>query len=149
MRKRIINMVAAALVAVIWITVLSGCAASSKPVTGDAQKVVLAYTEPITDNVLTGLNANDYTIFSRDFNDKMQKGLTEDVFNQTYQMINGKIGKYVSRSVVSVSEADNLITVIYSGKFEKEDGVTIRVIVQKNSEHPLAGLWMDSPALRK
>jgi hypothetical protein len=128
---------------------LGGCSSAGKTVTGQSQNDDLAYAEPITDNLLAGLNANDYSVFSKDFDEKMKKGLSQDVFTQTYEMIHEKIGKYVSRSVTSVSESDNLITVVYSAKFEKEEGVTIRVIVEKNSDLPLAGLWMDSPSLRQ
>ena len=47
---------------------LAACGANpSKTLTGADQDTVLAYADPIADNLLKGMNDRDYTTFSRDF----------------------------------------------------------------------------------
>jgi uncharacterized protein YxeA len=150
MKKKIIIVCCVAL-AIVLIALIIGEISTTKK----SSPVVLSTVsepvdiEPITDNLMSGLNANDYTIFSKDFNEKMKSAFTKEGFDQTYKAVHERIGNYVSRSAVEVSETDELITVVYSAKFEKEDGVTLRVIVEKSGDHHLAGLWIDSPDLRK
>lgn len=69
---------------------------------------MLAYSEPIADNLLQGMNAGDYAVFSRDFNDQIMKGIPSESFTgSVLPTISGKLGKYVSRQMDSVSEIGN------------------------------------------
>ncbi|MDD5370210.1 MAG: DUF3887 domain-containing protein [Anaerolineaceae bacterium] len=127
---------------------LSACGANpNKTLAGADQEAVLAYADPIADNLLKGMNDRDYASFSRDFNDAMIKGIPEAGFPQMEDSILGKIGKYVSRQVSSVIETGGIETVIYTAKFEQEDSVTIRLAVEKAEPHKVAGLFFTSPKL--
>ncbi len=135
--------------AILVLTLLAACSTSGQPVTGTERDQVLAYSEAKTDNLLAGLNANDYATFSRDFDDKMRGALTQTAFGQTQSQVVGKIGKYVSRQVSSVEKNGDFIAVIYDAKFEQEEGVTVRVVFNPGNDHQISGLWFNSPKLRQ
>jgi len=132
---------------VFW--VFTACSAGAQPITGAERDAALAFAEPKTENLLEGFNAGDYAVFARDFDAAMQKAETEAVFTQTRAAILNKIGKYVSRKVTDVVKQDNFIVVIYNGRFENEDGVTMRVVFTPDDAHQISGLWFDSPMLRQ
>ena len=51
---------------------LAGCASSPKGLEGVERDAVLAYSEPMADNELAALNANDYDAFIKDYDVKMR-----------------------------------------------------------------------------
>ncbi len=116
---------------------------------GSARASVLTYSEPETDNMMAGMNANDYTAFSRDFDDKMKAGITSAQFANLEQTVVGKIGKYVSRQVADVQQSGDFVTVIYTAKFENDDPVTITVAFHTAEPHQIAGLHFNSAKLRQ
>ncbi|MFQ5342457.1 MAG: DUF3887 domain-containing protein [Anaerolineae bacterium] len=128
---------------------LAACSSGVQVLTGADREAVLAYAEPLTDNLLAGLNAGDYPAFSRDFSAKMREALDESGFATTRAGIVEKIGAYVSRDVTRVEKRSGFIVVIYSASFEQEDGVTVRVVFEPAGEHRITGLWFDSPRLRQ
>ncbi len=128
---------------------LISCNAAAQPIEGAARDAVLTFAEPKTENLLAGFNAGDYAIFARDFDTTMRQAETEAVFTQTRAAILSKIGKYVSRQVTSVLKQDKFIVVVYNGRFENEEGVTIRLVFTPDDSHQITGLWFDSPKLRQ
>ncbi len=137
-----------------WLTVVclvllaAACSPGVQTLTGADRDAVLAYADPMTDNLLAGFNAGDYATFARDFNAKMRDALDEAAFETTRSNIVGKIGTYVSREVSRVEKQGGFIVVIYDARFENEDSVTMRVVFEPVGEHKIAGLWFDSPKLR-
>jgi len=111
-------------------------------VLGGADKdAVLAYAEPMTDQLLAGLNAGDYAAFSRDFNDPMLKALPESSFANLLASTTGKYGKYISRQLKSVQEVGGYYRVTYSGQFEKFQNLTVFVTFEKADPHKVAGIF--------
>ena len=49
-------------------------------VTGSELDAVLAFSEPIAENMFAGYAANDYAAFSRDFDPDMQETIPADFF---------------------------------------------------------------------
>ncbi len=91
---------------------------------------VPAYADPIAGNLLLGFNEGNYTMEYREF-------------------VTSRLGCYVSRGDPVVTERGEYITVTYRANFEREDGVNIRFVFQKDDEsHRLHGLWFNSPMLR-
>jgi major membrane immunogen (membrane-anchored lipoprotein) len=136
------------LLAICFLLVLGGC--SRKADVSVDQQSVLAYADPIVDNLLEGFNEGNYTKFSRDFDEQMKNGLPEPVFNQTRQQIVSKVGLYKSRTVSKVQKQGRGTIVIYDAEFEKEKGVEVKVVFQKYGEKNLvSGLWFNSPKLRE
>jgi hypothetical protein len=144
--KKMISLVA---LCIFVFLVFAGCSAGAQPITGAERDAVLAYAEPKTENLLNGFNAGDYAIFARDFDAAMRQAETETVFTQTRAAIQNKIGNYISRQVTNVVKQDKFIVVIYNGRFENEDGVTMRVVFTPDDAHQITGLWFDSPKLRQ
>lgn len=129
---------------------LSAClgAPKSTPVEGADREKVLAFSEPITDNVFKGLEARDYAVFSRDFDETMKKAVDEKAFNNLTGTLESKIGKYESRQIQSVQRfSNNVITVVYAAKFSGEDAVTTRVSFREGPPPQVAGLFFTSPKL--
>jgi hypothetical protein len=136
------------LLAVAFAAVL-GCSQGT-PVTGEDQKKVLEYADPVADNLLAGFNDGSYAVYSRDFDEMMKNGLPENVFTQTRGMILDKIGKYKSRTLDRVVKKEQFIAVMYNAEFEKESGVSVKVVFAKYTDkHLVSGLWFNSPKLRQ
>ncbi len=134
--------------------VLSACSLfggdAPKQLTGADKDAVLAYSESIADSLLTGYNDKDYAAFSKDFTDTMKKGITEQSFKDSLlPNVFGKVGKYQSRTVETVTQSPTFVTVIYNAKFENDDPVVIRLSLDLNDPHQVNGLYFDSVKLRQ
>jgi hypothetical protein len=128
---------------------LGGCS-KTRSLTGNDQAAVLAYSEPTADNLFKGFNAGDYATFSRDFNNQMLQGIPAATFtNNLVPTITGKLGKYISRQVDSVTEIGNDMLVIYTAKFEQDDAVNIRLALEKAGPHHVSGFWFNSSKLNQ
>jgi len=126
-----------------------GCGQGT-PITGEDRDKVLAYADPVAENLLAGFNSGDYGVYSRDFDEMMKNGLPENVFKQTREMILGKIGKYKSRTVDKVQKKNQYVVVMYKAEFERESGVNVKVVFAKYADKNLvSGLWFDSQKLRE
>jgi uncharacterized membrane protein YhfC len=123
--------------------------APSSQLTGSEKDAVLAYSESKTDNLLQGLNNNDYAVFARDLNDQMKAAIPETTLAKMRTQVSDKIGNYVSRQVQSISRSGDSVTVIYAARFANDDQVTLRVSFEAAEPHRISGLWFDSPQLRQ
>ena len=123
---------------------------SEEEITGEERENVLKYAEPAADSILAGHNEMNYAKYSKDFDETMKNALTEPVFRQKQGSILSKIGKYRSRKLIKTVKQSGYVSVIYSGEFEKESGVVIRVVFKNYGDKNLAaGLWFNSPKLRE
>lgn len=128
--------------------VMGACSAPAvTPVTGGGRAAILQYAEPKTDNLLAGLAEGDYGQFSRDMSPEMLKAMTEQQMTSLRDMLQSKIGAYVSRTVSSVEQSGRFTAIIYDAQYENEEHVTMRVVFDENQA--ISGLWFDSPKLRK
>ncbi len=143
--RKLITIISLSILALI----LFGCSGTPIAIEGAERDAVLAYSEPMADNELEALNNNDYEAFIKDYDDKMRELTSEESFASLQKLISGKLGKYLSREVTTVTAVgDEAILLIYSATFEKEDSVTIKLVFQPGGEHLITGLWFDSPKLR-
>ena len=124
-------------------SLLAGCGSQSTSLTEEDKEVVLAFSEGKTDNLLTGMNANDYAAFSRDFDQDMLDAMSQTQFAELKKDRDAKLGLYVSREVHSVTQTGDFYTVNYDAKFEKDDAVTIRVVFRIAEPHQVSGLWFN------
>lgn len=131
------------LLAALWIGLLAGCAPNETVLGGDEQEAVLAFSEAKTDNLLAGMNAGDYALFSADFDQDMLTAMTQAQFDTLKQDRDAKLGLYVSREVTSVVEQGDFYVVVYSAAFEKEPDVTVRVVFRIADPHQVSGLWFN------
>jgi len=124
---------------------LAGCGSSipSVPVTDATQQAILAFSEAKTDNLVAGMNANDYAMFSKDFDQDMLNAMTQSQFETFKQDRDAKLGAFVSRKVNSVVQQGDFYVVIYDSVFEKDPNVTMRVVFRVAEPHPISGLWFN------
>ncbi len=123
---------------------LSACSAQqpkSTVVEGAARDQVLAYADPIAENMLAGMNNGDYAAFSRDFNQKMKDAMGPDSLPKLKDQLEPRIGKYQSKQPQQVLDYGDLITITYNGVFEKAKNIKILVTVTKSEPHQVAGLF--------
>jgi hypothetical protein len=129
--------------AVSLVSILVGCGSRETALSGAAKEAVLAFSEAKTDNLLAGMNANDYTTFSKDFDQDMLNAMTESEFAKLKADRDATLGPYVSRTVKEVVQSGDFYAVIYDAVFEKEDAVSVRVVFRVADPHAVSGLWFD------
>ncbi len=135
--------------ACIMILALSACAAQPVALTADEQAAFQKISEPLADNMLAGLNQKDYATFSKNFDEPMQSAMDEKQFNLLLLQVTDKIGEYQSRQIVQMLRISELVQVTYLAQFSQEKDVTIRITYEFTGAHNVAGLWFDSPTLRR
>ena len=122
------------------LSLVAGCSPKSTPITGSDLEAVLAFSEEKTDRLLAAMNANDYTQFSKDFDQEMLNAMTSDNFASLKIDRDSKLGLYISREVNSVVQTGEFYAVLYDAKFEKDDAVTLRVVFRVAEPHEISGL---------
>ena len=122
---------------------LTACGSQGTTLTGADRDAVLAFSESKTDNLLAGMNAGDYAIFSADFDQDMLAAMGQAEFDALKADRDSKLGLYVSRQVNSVVQQGDFYVVLYDAKFEKEDAVTVRVVFRIADPHLVSGLWFN------
>ena len=141
------------LLTVLLLPGLAACEAfpqAPPPVTGAERDAILAYSEPMTDNLMAAWTGGDFTAFSRDFGDAMNKALTEADFQKARSTNTAKIGNYVSRTVDHIETRSNgYVVVFYKAKFTEEDPVTMRVSFETATPHHVGGFFFNSPKLER
>ncbi len=131
------------LMVVLVFIMLAGCASQQAILTGESRDAVLAYSEAKTDNLLAGMNANDYAVFSKDFDQQMLSAMNQTQFESFKNDRDSKLGAYVSRQVNSVVNQGEFISVVYDTVFEKDDNVTMRIVFRAAEPHQISGLWFN------
>lgn len=129
------------LLTVLTVGILSACGSQGTTLTGEEADAVLAFSEAKTDNLLAGMNAGDYAVFSKDFDQDMLNGIKEADFTKLKADRDTKLGLYISREVASVIQVDDFYAVNYTAKFEKQDKVPVRVVFRVAEPHEVSGLW--------
>lgn len=117
-----------------------------KILSGTDRVAVLAFSEAATDNLFAGLTANEYAVFSRDFDTDMQKNIPATNFATWKQDLDGKFGNYLSRKVDQVTQSGEYYVVVYQAEFEQEEPVIVGVVFHA-SDHSISRLWFDSEKL--
>ena len=122
---------------------LVGCGPKETPLTGPEMDAVLAFSEAKTDNLLAGMKANDYAIFSKDFDAEMLAAIPQSAFVSLKADRDEKLGLYVSRTVHSVIQSGDFYAVIYDAVFEKDPEVAVKVVFRIAEPHQVSGLWFN------
>jgi hypothetical protein len=124
-------------------SILAGCSPQQTVLSEMDREVVLAFSESKTDNLMAGMNANDYAVFSKDFDQGMLNAMNQSQFESFKKDRDAKFGPYVSREVNSVVQQGDFYSVIYNAVFEKDDNVTMRVVFRVADPNPISGLWFN------
>lgn len=127
----------------VGLTLLVGCGPKETPLSGPERDAVLAFSEAKTDNLLAGMNANDYAAFSQDFDQEMLAAIPQSAFETLKADRDAKLGLYVSRTVNTVVQSGEFYAVVYDAIFEKDEAVTVRVVFRVAEPHQVSGLWFN------
>jgi hypothetical protein len=114
---------------------------------GRQRNGVLSFSEGITDNLFAGLAVNDYQLFSRDFDEHLQKVLPDARFAAWKVDIDKKFGDCLSRQVERVTRDDEFNVVTYQVEFSKAPHVTLVVAFHAMKPHTISFLAFDSELL--
>jgi hypothetical protein len=131
------------ILAVILTVLLAGCGSQETTLTGAERDAVLAFSEAKTENLLAGMQAGDYAMFSRDFDQAMLDAIDAEAFVSLKNDRDAKLGGYVSRTVNRVVQSGDFYAVIYDAVFEKDGAVTLRVVFRVADPHEVSGLWFN------
>jgi hypothetical protein len=107
---------------------------------------VAPYADPATENILIAMNNEDYTSFSKDFDDTMKSELSEDAFPDFLAAVNGQVGDYVpdSKNLNGFNIDNGITTANYTIDFETMKDVTLDVIFQKiDGKMMVIGFWFN------
>ena len=137
------RMILITLTVVFAFSLLSGCASQNTVLTGTDQEAILAFSEAKTDNLMAGMNANDYALFSKDFDEAMLTAMSSSKYDAFKTERDAKLGPYISREVNSVVQQGDFYSVNYKTVFEKDDNVTMRVVFRAAEPHQISGVWFD------
>ncbi len=142
MKKKGLILVMAVLMAA---ALLAGCAG--------LKEAAVPYANDMAENMLQGLNQNDYTVFSRDFSDKLKEGIDEAAFATMVDSLS-VIGTYENKSFSQAADTtQNDVTytvVVYKAKYTDETAdvlVTVSFGGEEGSKK-IEGVFFNSPKLR-
>lgn len=127
---------------------VTGCI--GQPLEGEEKERWISIASPIAENILKSINNNDYQGFTADFSQEMMNSFPPQEFANLREMLESKIGKYISKTPAKVTEEGEYIVVYFDAQYEKEEAVTVKVVFEKGDEtYKVQGLWFDSPKLRE
>ena len=113
------------------------------------EKNIEQVAEPLTEQIMQAINADDYNSFKSNNSAKMKEVLPENEFKKMAIDLKGKFGDYKEKEVTSVELCEEYIIVSYKGIFSKTtDPLLIRVILMKErGKTCVAGLWFNTMKL--
>jgi hypothetical protein len=101
-------------------------------------------TDPMTENYFISINNEDYSRFSRDFDDGMKNAVTKENFNQLILAVKDGLGEYVPDSIkfVTIASEKGFTAVYYDADFSKKSDVKIKMVFSKiSNELKISGQW--------
>jgi hypothetical protein len=127
--------------------IFSACSAK-QPTSTD----VRSFADPMTENILMAINKDNYSDFSRDFNDKMKIALSEGKYEEKVTPIKQKIGVYITdtKEYLGYEVKSEKVIVRYKAKFtqEPEDVIVKVIFTEQGDKEYISGFWLNSPKLR-
>ncbi len=103
------------------------------------------------DSILKGIATKNYDLYAKDFSDKMKAAQDRENFLKLCEKIDGSLGELKSLQYLGYFvQEDDIISLFKAGFSKTDDHVLIRLVLDfKNQKEQVAGLWFDSPKLKK
>jgi hypothetical protein len=123
------------------IILIAGCSAP-------APKVVIPtnFKEtaiPMAENLVAGLDKQDYTIFTRDFDEKMVNALPTTAMTELRKLLWDQNGNYHSMEIKQVLTQKGFIVTIFNLVFEKGD-LDMQLVFSSEPPYKISGLFFPS-----
>ena len=94
----------------------------------------------MADNLITGLEKQDYAIFSKDFDEKMVNAVPNKAMAEIYKLLWNQNGDFKSLETKKTFEEKGYFIVLYNLIFEKGN-LDMQVVFAPNPPHKISGLW--------
>ena len=130
------------LIALLLGLVLSGCASQVKAESlpeGPERDAVVADTDLFAQDIVSGLDNNDYATFSKDFDQTMASSITVEAFDTLVKQF-GTLGKSESIELQDVQINGEYYSAIYKVSYGGQQ-VTLRLVVNQDTPRLVSGLW--------
>jgi hypothetical protein len=143
MNKQTWLLMVVAILGILFMTACTGEGAAQ--ITPSEQDLaVLEYADPVAENIMSALNSNDYSAFSRDFDTNMLGAMGETGLAQLRDSLNAQVGDFQSLGTGKVSETEQAgvkyIVVEYPAQFAKAK-VTLRLVLSAEPPYKVNGLF--------
>jgi hypothetical protein len=136
--------------AVLLLTAFVGCGQSATTPPESGLKTP-ENADGIAEGLLQAFNLVDYSIYLKSFDVTAGKAMSQDWFEQTANLVQSKVGYYVTMSKVAteVKPTETYTDVIYKTEFSNEPaGVYVTVAIYVSGDTTYAeGIWFNSPKL--
>jgi len=112
-------------------------------VIGENDEEVEGVADPLLDNVLSGFSDEDYSKYSKDFDETLKSTITPRHFKEIREQVLGSVGKYLYREYLGFLNREAITIVLWKGVFDKtQDEVLIKMVVsEQNGRYLITGLW--------
>jgi hypothetical protein len=130
--------------ALLFLPACGGAAIKTTPLSGDEASQVQALADPLADSILTSVVNNDFTLYTKDFDDVMLKVSTQSSFDSVVSGLNKQLGAYQSRmpgkTYLIEQSGQKYYLVIYPLKWEKGN-LALQLSLHYEAPHKIAGLY--------
>jgi hypothetical protein len=120
------------------IILISGCSLPTLKVVIPANFKDTAY--PMAENLVAGLDKQDYAIFTRDFDEKLVKALPTIAMTELRKLLWDQNGNYQSMEFKQVLEQKGFIVTIFNLVFQKGN-LDMQLVFSAEPPYKISGLW--------
>jgi len=101
--------------------------------------------EPMLDNILAGMQFDDFQRYVRDFDPALTVLGFRSQFFEANRKIKAAYGDYVSREYLGTLRKGNGYVVLWKGRFSgTSEHILIKLeLVQKNKKYGVTGMWLE------
>jgi hypothetical protein len=95
---------------------------------------------PMAENLVAGLDKQDYAIFTRDFDEKLAKALPTTAMTELRKLLWDQNGNYQSMDFKQALEQKGFIVTIFNLVFEKGN-LDMQLVFTTEPPYKISGLW--------
>ena len=114
----------------------------SDPILQDNNQIEKLAT-PILENILLGIEKQDYKMYSKDFDESMKKASPESKFKDDREQIISRVGLIKEKTYLGFLNKEYYTLILWKGKSDKsDDDLLIQLACSKqNDKIFIIGLW--------
>lgn len=138
MKKNLLTIIVLTLLSV---TFLTACTRQGEALylEGEEYDKTAASIEPIAENIMKGIETNDYDLFAASFDESMRTAITPDTFAKIADQY-AKLGTPGEIELLNIEDQGDYYSANFGVSYEKVK-TTMRVVVKKSAPELVSGLW--------
>lgn len=135
------NLIRISILVIILSSLLVSCSNVEEPVyiEGEEREMVAAQAEPYAQNILDGIDQNNYELFITGFDTAMLEAMTDTQFATIEKMI-GPLGQAKTIELINVVDKDTMYGINYKVTYADKK-VNMLVVLTKSEPRLVSGLW--------